>query len=600
MKKFLQENKKFLLLVVGISFFLVLITVFSFNHFSDSLLKKTNQLAQITAIETELLKQWQQSQGLKNTLDYNSSGKDVVLLQRMLAQDKSIYPEKKITGYYGNLTKKAVIQFQKEYNLPPTGIVDEQTKNKLNAIFLQSLCPEETTIYPDFLLKKINKQSPLPADYIPPSLEDVSGKVKTIGIICLREDIVPSLIAMFQAAEKDGINFAITSGYRRPEIQKYLYDYWLKMHGQPALNEIANPYFSEHQLGTAVDLTDDSIGYKGASDSFANSRGSRWLAENAYQYGFIMSYPQNQENITGYKYEPWHWRFVGKEIATFLHNQNLTFNEFAFDFQKIHPLADIQTGLNLSADGVISILVNKDGNAQILIEKNKNVRMPILGLTKLMVALVSSYLYQPDDVVTISNNLLSAKENTQDDKNDNSFYFQDVLQMLLIDSQNEEIATDIAQKVGTESFVNLMNQKAKELNLTNTHFFNVTDTETKEGSEEMNYSTPLDIAKLLKYIFENKKDIFSILAKNTYHITNIHHTLQITINTTNKLLDNQDVPFRVLGGSDSQPLQAKSNLALVSQAPQEGQIISVILGSKNNFLEMLQLLQFINNSFVWK
>jgi len=55
-----------------------------------------------------------------------------------------------------------------------------------------------------------------------------------------------------------------------------------------------------------------------------------------------------------------------------------------------------------------------------------------------------------------------------------------------------------------------------------------------------------------------------------------------------------------LGGSDSQPLQAKSNLALVSQAPQEGQIISVILGSKNNFLEMLQLLQFINNSFVWK
>jgi len=332
MKNFLQNNKQIFSIIAGVGFLFAVILLA--NKIPNLAFDRSNQLAQIIAVETELLKQWQQSQGLRNTLAYNSTGSDVSLLQRMLSQDSGIYPERKITGYYGNLTREAVIRFQNEYNLPQTGVVDEQTKNKLNEIFLRFLCPEQTTIYPNFFLRKIDRQHLLPTDYAPSSLEDISTKVKTIGIICVRQDIVQSLIAMFREAEREGVYLAVTSGYRKPEIQKYLYDFWLRVQGVSALDEIAEPGASEHQLGTTIDFTDASIGYAGVDDRFGNSDGGKWLAANAHKYGFTMSYPKDKEKVTGYKYEPWHWRFVGADIAAALYNQNLTFNESSFDAQK--------------------------------------------------------------------------------------------------------------------------------------------------------------------------------------------------------------------------------------------------------------------------
>jgi LAS superfamily LD-carboxypeptidase LdcB len=597
MKNFLQDNKHILFLIVGAGFLLAVTLLLI--KIPQTTFNKNNQLAKITAVETELLRQWQQSKGLKNNLTYNSTGPDVSLLQRMLSQDSSIYPERKITGYYGNLTRDAVLRFQGEYDLQQTGIVDTATRNKLNEIFLKFLCPEQTTIYPEFFLRKIDRQSPLPTDYVPPSLQDISTKVKTIGIVCAREEVVPSLTAMFQAAERDGVYLGITSGYRKPEIQKYLYDFWFKVMGPFAFNAIAKPGTSEHQLGTTFDFTDASIGYAGSNNRFGSSDGGKWLAANAHKYGFTMSYPKSKEKVTGYKYEPWHWRFVGVDIATALYNQNLTFNESLFDLQeKPYPRSDLKKGLNLSASAVISVFTDVNGKEYTLLEKNKERRLPIASLTKLMTALVGSDIYKPNDLVVISNNSLNIKGVSGNYIAGDSFYFQDALHALLIGSHNE-IATALAERIGVETFVERMNKKAKELNLDNTNFVNVTGLDPEKGSEEINYSTASDIAKLLKYIFENRADIFSILGKSEYNLVDVDGRPKMTIKNTNKLITKLDMPLKVLGGETGETPLAKQNLAIVSQAPGEGRIISVVLGSKNHFLEMQDLLNYVVDSFVW-
>jgi len=330
-------NKKFLpILFIGGIAAAVLAFVFLTGKFPYlSLNGNHNQLSQIIAIETQALVKWQQAGSLKTTLAYGSWGRNVALLQRMLAQDTALYSKQLITGYYGGLTKQAVEKFQDEYGLAKTGAVDAATKNKLNEIFLTRMCPEPTVSYPEFMMRKVDPSSALPDDYIPPSLTDISDKVKTAGVICVRSEIIPFLEQMFTAAEGHGIELMVTSGYRLPEIQQYLYDFWQKVEGVKNFNDVAKPGFSEHQLGTAVDLTDGSIGFAGVSPEFAQSDGGKWLEQNAWEYGFIMSYPEAKENETGYAYEPWHWRFVGLDIAKQLRESGEVFNKLATTITKV-------------------------------------------------------------------------------------------------------------------------------------------------------------------------------------------------------------------------------------------------------------------------
>ena len=328
MKKSLRRNRRIITTIAGAGLLIAVVAVLP--AVVGPVLNPDNQLAQIIHVETKLLRQWQLSQGLKNTIGYNAVGSDVALLQRMLSQDPGIYPEQQVTGYYGMLTREAVVRFQSEYHLPQTGVVGPATKSKLNEVFLHHLCPEPTTIYSDYLHKKVARRPVLPADYVPPQLEEISAKVKTVGIMCLRKDVVPSLVALFSDAKQNGIHLLVTSAYRKPEIQKDLYDFWVQEEGDRAFDEIAEPGASEHQLGTTVDLTDASIGYAGVDQRFGESVGGKWLMENAHNYGFTMSYPEGKEGVTGYAYEPWHWRYVGVKIATKLREEGLTLNESSY------------------------------------------------------------------------------------------------------------------------------------------------------------------------------------------------------------------------------------------------------------------------------
>lgn len=559
-----------------------------------------NQLARVFSVEINLLKTWQQSNGLTNDIAYNSKGKEVVLLQRMLSQDSKIYPEKKVTGYYGGLTKSAVLRFQKEYEIPRTGMVDRVTKEKLNKTFLSFLCPEPKVTYPDFFFRKITKTfQALPEDYTPPSLKEISGSVKTIGTNCLRSDTLPYLEKMFNGARKDGVYLAVTSGYRSPKIQKYLYDYWLRRFGSYALSVVALPGKSEHQLGTTVDLTDASVGYTGVSPRFARGVGAKWLIKHAREYGFIMSYPEGSRRDTGYRYEPWHWRYVGVEMADFLHEQGLTFNEAPTAEMKPFPRKDLKKGLKLSASAAISVFTGMDGKDHFLIEKNIHKALPIASITKLMTALVASDIYKADDRLKMSWTSLSGKGISGYYSPGDTFFFKDALRALLMASHNE-IASAMSERTGTANFVSLMNKKAALLGLNNTHFFNPTGLDPAPGSEKINQSTVFDIYKLLKYISENRNNIFSILKKKEYRLRDINGNFIVELHSTDKLLSDESVALRVLGGKTGETPRAKTNLAIVSEAPSVGRVTSVVLGSPNNFEDMRKLLKYIKDSFVWQ
>lgn len=122
-------------------------------------------------------------------------------------------------------------------------------------------------------------------------------------------------------AKKNNINLIIFSAYRTYQKQ---YDLYYNVNNQDD-NYSARPGFSEHHTGLAFDISDS---HHGLTLNFSYSNTYEWLINNSYKYGFILRYPQNKENITMYNYEPWHFRYVGVDIATEIYTQNITFEEY--------------------------------------------------------------------------------------------------------------------------------------------------------------------------------------------------------------------------------------------------------------------------------
>lgn len=144
----------------------------------------------------------------------------------------------------------------------------------------------------------------------------------------LREEAAKALEEMFEAAEIDGIYLAGVSGYRSHSTQTALFNRYVERDGyEVAKTYSAEPGTSEHETGLAIDVT-SSDGKCAAQDCFGGTVEAIWLENNAQAYGFIIRYPKGKEDITGYKYEPWHLRYVGVELAQLLHEQGLTLEEY--------------------------------------------------------------------------------------------------------------------------------------------------------------------------------------------------------------------------------------------------------------------------------
>jgi LAS superfamily LD-carboxypeptidase LdcB len=309
--------RKILLIAPLIVVLIIIYIFYNFGFFED--LAYLN-LASISQIEAHFLYTYAKNFGISRSLKKGDSGKDVKILQNILKIE--VNKKLPITGIFADKTEKSLIKFQKKYNLTPTGYLDEEALNKINELYYKLLCPSQEKDYPDFLLYPVSKKNPLPLDYVPPDLINITNQVSSAGIICLRKEAAESLITMLNDAKKEGLDIIVISGFRRPEIQKFLYYSYIKVYGKKALDVIAKAGHSEHQLGTAVDL--DSKTYQAKLTTiFEKTPEGRWLKENSWKYGFVMSYPKTAKKITGYDYEPWHFRYIGKEHAAIVANLNL-------------------------------------------------------------------------------------------------------------------------------------------------------------------------------------------------------------------------------------------------------------------------------------
>ena len=144
----------------------------------------------------------------------------------------------------------------------------------------------------------------------------------------MRAEAAEAFHRLVETAAEEGIDIVMTTAYRSYEFQQILWDNYVAQKGEEEANKTsARPGESEHQTGLAVDLSTSEIDYRNSSD-FADTAAGRWVAENAHKFGFILRFPEDKTDITGYSYEPWHIRYVGLTAAADIYEENLTLEEY--------------------------------------------------------------------------------------------------------------------------------------------------------------------------------------------------------------------------------------------------------------------------------
>ena len=174
----------------------------------------------------------------------------------------------------------------------------------------------------------VNKFYALSVDYTPENLVSIplDYSYGTEGENQLIEYAYDKFLDLWQAAHDEGFYLMVTSSYRDYASQKEIYDYRKATQGERKADETAaRPGHSEHQTGLVVDMTSTT---EPSATDFSESEAYKWLKEHAHEFGFIERYPEGKTYLTGYSPESWHWRYVGIEAATVMHEENITYDEY--------------------------------------------------------------------------------------------------------------------------------------------------------------------------------------------------------------------------------------------------------------------------------
>lgn len=279
-----------------------------------------------------------------------SQGEEVWQLQTRL-QELGYYTTA-VDGQFGQGTKTAVMAFQRVNGLEVDGIVGEGTKATLyaaSAIPRPTDAPtREPTPVPDVIPAwvrsdgmpmLVNRDNPMPGGYQPQDLVDMSAYCGT-GLVKIKYEgtqaertAVDALMTMLRAASNQGITvWQVSAAYRSEAYQQQLFDEqvdsYISQNGLSRAEAISatrltvmEPGYSEHHTGLAFDITVPGVAFKGTEQA-------AWLEENCWQYGFILRYTADKEDITGILAEPWHIRYVGTEHSIPMQQQNLCLEEY--------------------------------------------------------------------------------------------------------------------------------------------------------------------------------------------------------------------------------------------------------------------------------
>lgn len=189
--------------------------------------------------------------------------------------------------------------------------VEEENVELDNGYIVGQTLPTEPTFIDGILIA--SKKYPLPKDFAPG--ENVEARA--------------AFDMMAQDAKKQGIELVAFSTYRSFEYQQTLYNKYVEQDGKDEADRYsARPGYSEHQTGLAFDIGEKGKENLWLTEEFGESEAGKWLSENAHKYGFILRYPKGKEDITGYMYESWHYRYLGIELATRVKESGLTLEEY--------------------------------------------------------------------------------------------------------------------------------------------------------------------------------------------------------------------------------------------------------------------------------
>ncbi len=170
----------------------------------------------------------------------------------------------------------------------------------------------------------VNKHNYLKEDYVPENLKSLSSTY-ALSNMKMVEEAANAFENLSKDASKENYKVIAMSTYRSYEYQVDLYNKYVKSDGKEAADTYSGrPGNSEHQTGLAVDVYNQTETYT----NFEKTKEYNWMQENAYKYGFILRFPKDKENETGYEFESWHYRYVGKDIAKYIHKHNITLEEY--------------------------------------------------------------------------------------------------------------------------------------------------------------------------------------------------------------------------------------------------------------------------------
>lgn len=174
----------------------------------------------------------------------------------------------------------------------------------------------------------VNKFYRLDETFIPEDLVSISNKYAwgETGSKKIRQIAYDAFLDMWNAANESGYYLMINSAYRSFADQKSVYDDFKENRGEKYADSIAaRPGSSEHETGLAMDIFSK---YNSNKNTFKDTEEAKWLKDNSYKYGFILRYPEDKVDITGYSYESWHFRYIGIEAATYCYQNDITYEEY--------------------------------------------------------------------------------------------------------------------------------------------------------------------------------------------------------------------------------------------------------------------------------
>lgn len=303
------KKKAIYLLAVIVSIFVI--TILGINYYNDYKYRQTN--------EFKLLEKGYTKEDTTILLEKLTEEKIAELLNK--EKDERMIPILKEKYYLEKNLEKYLDFYEQEKDKSTYDVVAMVNVNASKNWYEDT---QDADITKENLLL-VNKFHGLKNDYTPENLVPVSNWY-CYGENKLTKETYEAFINLYNKAKEENLSLIINSSYRSYKDQESTYNSIKQRFGtQKADNQAARPGHSEHETGLVFDIFSKE---NTSTSNFKDSEEYKWLKENAHKYGFIERYPEGKEYLTGYNFEAWHWRYVGIEAATQIHEEEITFDEY--------------------------------------------------------------------------------------------------------------------------------------------------------------------------------------------------------------------------------------------------------------------------------